>query len=416
LLLVHRRPSGDPEGLRGEKGLHYPVTNGAVDAVREARVGKGVAAIFIVAMIAGFSAVADEPLPVVKTKSATQAEAAVGFSPGYDAVPMITDTPTEPVRPTDAQLGPATLALAVAANDYAAFERLYAQAVSRGEDLSAYRDIHELWSYAQSDRIGAFYTDELHDRLARRYPQYRSYIEDYRVLDSRGRAYYPTVETRSFLLQQALAEVKPLRPAETRVAAKGSAPLARRHRRMQLSSTSTKPTPPVHTKAAAVVAQRVVAQAKPPVVSVPAPIVAAVTPPVAQAPKPAVVLASAMTTPSAAAVADALKADMQKVAPQPPAAATSPAQSNVQAESPAPARGLFLIILGLIGIGILTIMLRTPGEKPMTLSLSGNSGAAPETKSAEPALPIQASQEPPPAEPIRIQSKQPGRRVSGSRG
>jgi hypothetical protein len=364
-------------------------------------VGKGVAAIFIVAMIAGFSAVADEPLPVVRTKPPTQAELLVDSGPGYQALPMITDTPTEPIRPSDVQLGPATLAQAVAANDYVAFERLYAQAVSRGEDLSAYRDIHELWSYAQSDRIGAFYTDELHDRLARRYPQYRSYIEEYRVLDSRGRAYYPTAETRSFLLQQALAEVKPLHSVQTQVATRNSAPVTRRHRRFQLSSRSTQGARSIPVNPPAVVPPAVTVQATPPAVSTPAPIVTAAAPAVAPAPKPAAVLASAMTSPSAAAVADAMKADMQKVAPQPPVSAATPAPSNAQAESPAPARGLFLIILGLLGIGILTIILRTPGEKPMTLSLSSNSGAVPE---------------PPPAEPIRIQPKQPGRRVSGSRG
>jgi len=366
-------------------------------------------------MFAGLSAVADEPLPLVKARSTAQVETPTGAAAGYDAVPMTTDTPTEPIRPLDSQIGPATLAQAVAANDYAAFERLYAQAADRGDDLSAYRDIHELWSYAQSDRIGAFYSDETHDRLARRYPQYRSYIEDYRVIDSRGRAYYPTAETRSFLLQQALAEVRPLRGTETRVASRSiSSPVARRHRRMQLSSASTKAARPAPTHV-----QSVVAQATPPVIAAPPVRIAATIAPVTK-PKPVAVLASAMTSPSAGAVVDALKADMQKVAQQPPVATATPAPASPQAAQsapPAPARGLFLIILGLIGIGIMTIILRTPGEKPLALSLPGTQSAAavePTIVDAPPA--IQPVQEAPPAEPVRIQPKQRGRRASGSRG
>src|SRR6185369_11685670 len=77
--------------------------------------------------------------------------------------------------------------------------------------------------------------------------------------------------------------------------------------------------------------------AQPALAAVPAPVV--VTPqPVAAAPQPVV----AKPVP----------------APAPPPAPARPADNAVTA------RGILLMILGLLGIGVLTMMLRTPSEEP----------------------------------------------------
>jgi hypothetical protein len=96
-----------------------------------------------------------------------------------------------------------SLADAVRANDYPSFDALYREAVQRGESVGAYETLHELWTYSITDPIGAFYGDEMYERLARAYPGYAKFMEDFRIVDSNGNAFYPTSETRTFLLSEA---------------------------------------------------------------------------------------------------------------------------------------------------------------------------------------------------------------------
>ncbi|HET7433939.1 MAG TPA: hypothetical protein VFN10_04405, partial [Thermoanaerobaculia bacterium] len=96
-----------------------------------------------------------------------------------------------------------TLGEAARNNDYASFDSLYTTAKERGENVAAYAALHELWSYQMSSPIGAFYGEELHDRFARAYPGYANFIAEYRIVDSHGSVFYPTAETREFLLERA---------------------------------------------------------------------------------------------------------------------------------------------------------------------------------------------------------------------
>jgi hypothetical protein len=112
-----------------------------------------------------------------------------------------------------------SLADAVRANDYPTFDALYREAVQRGESVGAYETLHELWTYSITDPIGAFYGDEMYERLARAYPGYARYMEDFRIVDSNGNAFYPTSETRGFLLSEALRGT-PASPPAGRVASR----------------------------------------------------------------------------------------------------------------------------------------------------------------------------------------------------
>jgi hypothetical protein len=94
-----------------------------------------------------------------------------------------------------------SLADAVRANDYATFDALYRES---GASARAYATLHEVWSYSMTDPIGAFYGVEMYEKLAHAYPGYARFIDDYRIVDSNGNVFYPTSETRAFLLDQAL--------------------------------------------------------------------------------------------------------------------------------------------------------------------------------------------------------------------
>ena len=236
-----------------------------------------------------------------------------------------------PVEPLVDAVQPPTLASAAEANDYATFDALYAQAKSSGEPVTPYADLHALWTYSVTDPIGAFYGAEMHDRFARVYPGFARYIEEYRIVDQNGRAFYPSAETRRFLLAQvtnatprvALAEVETVvvRPARNVGETPTSQPARRRR---SVVKPQPAPAPPV------IVAEQ---PAPAPVqVPVPAPVIAEAKP-IVQAPVPAPAPAPAKPVPT---VAD---------------------------ESSFTGRGILLLIIGLIGVGVLTVMMRAPKEE-----------------------------------------------------
>lgn len=280
-----------------------------------------------------------DPLPVVLPKGAE--------------IPIAAPTivlAVEPIR----EPAPPTMLEAARANDYVSFNALYTAARDRGEDVSQFATLHALWSWSVSDPIGAFYGAEWYDKLNRAYPGYAAYIAAYRIVDDHGNVFYPTSETRAFLLGQKISPV--VRPSvaprrASREPAREPAP-ARTPTRRSASRVAVKEP----------VAPRVAIKAQPQVK-------VAETQPPAQ-------IAESKPQPQAAApqTAPPQTAAPQTAAPQPPIVAPQP-QVQVQQQpaaqpvtppqtSPLAGRGVLLLIIGLIGIGLLAVILRTPREAP----------------------------------------------------
>jgi hypothetical protein len=218
---------------------------------------------------------------------------------------------SEPTREVPA----ATLASAAHANDFATFDTLF-----RANESEAYRPLHELWTYSVTDPIGAFYGPELFERFARAYPGFAESMSQYRIIDSRGNAFYPSSETRTFLLAQA---------EQGRVAE-----LARRVLETPRRARSERTARLVPAESRRIGRQEAApaVPSAPPVPLEPLPVVIAATPAVVIRPEP-------LTTPAA-----------------PPAATSTDSRGS--------ARGLLLVIIGLLGTGVLALIVRAPREVP----------------------------------------------------
>ncbi|HET8796114.1 MAG TPA: hypothetical protein VFO89_00395, partial [Thermoanaerobaculia bacterium] len=193
--------------------------------------------------------------------------------------------------------------------------------------------LHELWTWAIQDPIGAFYGREIHDRLATAYPDYAAWIEPYRIVDRHGNVFYPTSETRTFLLQRALdREAPPVMIAETTTAPETPAAATPRtsveeRRTVTPSTTGTR---------------RRIASSAP--VTVKTPVQTTVEP---------VVPAIVETAPAPVTTASV-----------PPPVTLAPPKSAVPAQAaPAPARspvnGILLLVIGILGVLLLAVILRT---------------------------------------------------------
>jgi hypothetical protein len=244
----------------------------------------------------------DAPLPAVTPRPQT---------------PVLIALAVEPMRE------PETFTLEDAArnNDYPTFRALYEQTRS-----AAWAPLHELWTYSVNDPIGAFYGPEMYERFARLYPDFAAYIDDHKIVDDRGNVFYPTSETRAFLMNKAI---------EGRVVApRQEIRVARAERRSGFS-----PTPP-QTTAPRVRFKKAEAAPKP-VERKPVPLPAPVT-------APAIVQAAVVAP----------------VAPRPVVTASIIPATPRKTDDGAPVgRGILLILLGITGIGILTLILRTPREQ-----------------------------------------------------
>jgi hypothetical protein len=250
-----------------------------------------------------------------------------------------------------------TLAEAARANDYPTFDALYREA---GRP-AAYRALHELWTYAMTDPLGAFYGPEMHAQYSQAYRGYADYIDEHRIVDSRGNVFYPTSETRAFLLLQAAqgtpttapAVVAQARPRLIKASNEPAKPSRRSTAPAPASAPASAPAKRVAPPAPVVVAEQTPVPLPPPVVATPvvaAPVVAAQQPVVAvQQPAAQVSAAVPQLTPSAPAPV--------VTASVVPAAEPTPQQSSV-------GRGLLLVIIGLIGVGLLALIVRTPREIP----------------------------------------------------
>jgi hypothetical protein len=300
-----------------------------------------------------------------------------------------------------------TLADAARANDFPTFDALFREANRRGEQLGAYATLHELWSASINDPVGAFYGPELYQRLSRAYPGYAKFIDDYRIIDDRGNAFYPASETRAFLLARAVEGVQ----TGPRVLTAEGTPAASRRR------TSTQHVAPTQTAArdaagpAGEDASVPKATRTPRVTSAPAAArthakVAHAT--VATAP---VESAPAITTPAdTAPVSAPLVAQTQPQAPAAEVAAPPVVKPITPPQDNLGNRGILLLVIGLIGIGLLAVMLRTPKESQPQTIIKPAEPVAPQAAAAEPLR--RPTPAPKPVEPAASDSN----RATGSHG
>ena len=125
---------------------------------------------------------------------------AIGQQPAVLIYPSTSiDLPIEPVRLQT----PMTLGDAAKHNDFPLFDAMFNAAPAH--DASAFAELHSFWKWSMTDPLGAFYGDDVHAKLAAEYPDYANYIADFGIIDSHGRAFYPSAETRSFLLKKAIS-------------------------------------------------------------------------------------------------------------------------------------------------------------------------------------------------------------------
>lgn len=302
----------------------------------------------------------EDPLPAVQSRH-------------YSVSAMDVVLEVEPIR----QVQQPSLADAVRRNDFLTFQALYNETRP-----AEYRTLHELWSWAISDPIGAFYGRDMYERLARVYPGYASYIAEYRIVDSRGNVFYPTSETRQFLLQRAiekeaprtsLADLTPRSaPATATLPRTGSSERSRtrgtsREASPRSTTASRRTTAPTATDSK----QPSVKPASPPVVSAPS------APAVASAPAsqpsvavpatttPEIAVAPAATTPVVTdPIADPVQITATPETAQPVATTPQPAAATENARTPN--SGILLLVIGLIGVGLLALILRTPREAQPT--------------------------------------------------
>jgi hypothetical protein len=287
----------------------------------------------------------EEPLPVIQAKTF--------FEPVTPSIALA----VEPIRDLAQQT---TLVDAARANDYVTFDALYREA-----PIPAFAMLHELWTFSMTDPIGAFYGEETYARLARAYPGYARYIEEFRIVDSNGNVFYPTSETRAFLLDRAVEG----RPAPRVQIAEGTGTPASPPAEQAASRRRAPAQPTVKTAPASVAPAKAAARDA-----------AASAGEDAGAPKVKVVAAKAVVESAPVVVAEPQ--------PQPtpaPVAITRPEPATITVDNSFGTRGIFLLLIGILGIGVLAMMLRTPSELPASIMTPPADTAAP----------------PPPVEPLR---------------
>ncbi|MGZ8831834.1 MAG: hypothetical protein ACXW19_01400 [Thermoanaerobaculia bacterium] len=232
-----------------------------------------------------------------------------------DPSPSI-DLPVEPVHPAT----PMTLSDAAQRNDFPAFAMIYADSEPR--EAASFAEFDGFWKWSLTDPVGGFYGADMHARLAARYPDYEPFIADHRIVDARGNSFYPSSETRAFLLKKAVSG------AAAKVAS------VRQPEAVPRRVSVEKPAP-------ALVPQRATVSVQEPVSS-----------PAQQRASAAV----ATPTQTARSAGEDTGAPL-RTAPAPLKTSVAPADDARFA------RGFALFIAGLIGLGMLTVMLRTPAEE-----------------------------------------------------
>ena len=163
--------------------------------------------LFFLVLIAVASAIAvtvigqEEPLPAVHPKALPQLAAQLTAVPEPPSVVLASFPLSEYHQPTIEE--------AARNNDYVTFDALYQAAKRRGDSVAQFATLDEVWTYSVTDPIGAFYGREMFERLSRAYTGFAKSIEPFRIVDQNGNVFYPTSETRAFLLERALAGTTP---------------------------------------------------------------------------------------------------------------------------------------------------------------------------------------------------------------
>ena len=254
--------------------------------------------------------------------------------------PTLVDLRLEPAR-TERNAG---LFEAASTNDFYTFDALYRRAPA-----AEYAELHRLWTWSMADPIGAFYGAEGHARLSRAYPEFGAYIEEYTIVDSNGNVFYPTAETRRFLVSQAVMGILARGVEEpVRVAA------VQRQREV---APATTPAPR---------GQAEIVAAQPEVAPVGTPVPQRETEIVVVQPEVAPVRTTApQRQPEVAPVATMAPQRLREGA----AVVVGEGERvrgplrRAEAARGALSRSLLLIIAGLLGIGMITLMLHAPREE-----------------------------------------------------
>lgn len=301
-----------------------------------------------------------EALPAVKARTTSSNNSA----PADSVTPLngfVREEPTVvlPLVPLHENMTEPSLNDAARNHDYETFHEQYTLARARGERVAQYDALHELWSWSMSSPTGAFYGPDLHARIAAAYPGFARYIDDYKIVDRNGNVFYPTAETRAFLLEQAQRNT-----TAPRVQIARSEP--------RETTTIETPRPTTRTQRAPLAPARSRSRARMQKAEVTKP---AVTPkpvePVVAKPEPVQVATTAPAQPPV--VAEPVPAPVQPQ--QPVATLATSVPTPVQPIDPAKAapanrtggRAALMIIIGLLGAGILAVLLRAPKEEPITV-------------------------------------------------
>jgi len=106
-------------------------------------------------------------------------------------------------------------------NDYVAFERLFSREPSPSR---AARDLHDVWTHSVTDPAGAFFGGDMYNELVTAHPRFAAYIHEFAVDDRNGDRFYPTAETKRFLIEEMTRESPVLSPAQFAVERPASPP------------------------------------------------------------------------------------------------------------------------------------------------------------------------------------------------
>ena len=363
----------------------------------------------------------EEPLPAIQAKG---------------SLAPLTPSIVLPSELANVALPPQTLESAARANDFITFDALYREAMRNGQSAAAFSTLYQLWTYGVTDPVGAFYDGDIYESLARAYPGYASYIAQYRIVDSNGHVFYPTSETRAFLLERALEGNAPnvqladiahtTKRVELRESTEGSiwsgrtatttARTAPRRstttaRRERTSSTrrSSSPKPRTHSTPAVATASTP-APTKPAVAKATekAPVVAEKKSPAVVESSPKQPAVSESTTPTTTTAATTSAEAPVVVRPEPvttPSVADAPPVTPPQPiaadDNRFGGRGILLLVIGLVGVGLLAMMLRAPREVPTSIMPTPSNGPGGDKGPGEKAS------GPVPVEPLRRPSAAP---------
>ncbi len=379
----------------------------------------------------------EEPLPVIQAKGSPVPLTPSVVLPAEVAVPVPLPTLEEAAR----------------ANDFLTFDALYRDAVRRGDSVAAFTPLHELWTYGITDPIGAFFAADIYERLNRAYPGFDRYIAEYRIVDSNGNVFYPTSETRTFLLDRALegratnVQLVDIQRSTSRVelrdtiagsvwdrtpatSQRSTTTTTRRSTAARRSGTpasspagtaaSRRRTAPKATKQAASVPAKTEPKAEPKAVAKVEPTAepkaaardaagpaggdagVPAAQPTTAAKAPVATETAATTTPTATTAAEppvVVRAEPLATDTTVATDTAIPVPQPTASDNTFGGRGVLLLVIGLIGVGLLAMMLRTPREAPASIMEPPSTPPGDKPSGPTPVEPIRrpsAAPEPPP--------------------